>query len=296
MQCSSCYMTTRGLCLPQNPVRISVEASRRGSLSALQCCVTLSYFRPTNSKTLRSSTIFFLADHPNWAKFLSLKCAHILFWLNPMGHSKFHNTPKIPSSCYRPQSDCLYSFVPTSAGGPPFIPSPLFFLSQTEEPAKVGTCARDRRALQQLALNVHIELSDPVSLPSELDVSDKLSSPYSITTFSTTVFTFNTTVFTFNTTVFTFNTTVFTFNTTVFTFNTTVFTFNTTVFTFNTTVFTFNTTVFGSLRSRYCLYFLCYAPQNNFLSFADRVGKRGSFKHCFLIVIYCLSFLYLLYY
>ena len=29
-----------------------------------------------------------------------------------------------------------------------------------EEPAKVGPCARDRRSLQQLALNVHVKLSD----------------------------------------------------------------------------------------------------------------------------------------
>ena len=34
------------------------------------------------------------------------------------------------------------------------------FLSQTEEPAKASTCARDRRALQQLALNVHVKHSD----------------------------------------------------------------------------------------------------------------------------------------
>ena len=34
------------------------------------------------------------------------------------------------------------------------------FLSRTEEPAKVGTCARDRRALQLLALNVHVKHSD----------------------------------------------------------------------------------------------------------------------------------------
>ena len=31
---------------------------------------------------------------------------------------------------------------------------------QTEEPAKAGTCARDRRALQKLALNVHVKHSD----------------------------------------------------------------------------------------------------------------------------------------
>ena len=36
----------------------------------------------------------------------------------------------------------------------------FFFLSQIEEPAKAGTCARDRRALQQLALNVHVKHSD----------------------------------------------------------------------------------------------------------------------------------------
>ena len=36
----------------------------------------------------------------------------------------------------------------------------LPFLFQTDEPAKVGTCARDRRALQQLAMNVHVKHSD----------------------------------------------------------------------------------------------------------------------------------------
>ena len=37
---------------------------------------------------------------------------------------------------------------------PPLTPSP-FFMSQTEELAKAGTFAHDRRVLQQLALNVH---------------------------------------------------------------------------------------------------------------------------------------------
>ena len=36
----------------------------------------------------------------------------------------------------------------------------VFFLSRTEKPAKVGTCVLDRRALQQLALNVHVKHSD----------------------------------------------------------------------------------------------------------------------------------------
>ena len=48
-----------------------------------------------------------------------------------------------------------------TAGTPLYLPVqsvphslPLFFpLSRTEEPTKAGTCARDRRTLQQLALN-----------------------------------------------------------------------------------------------------------------------------------------------
>ena len=36
----------------------------------------------------------------------------------------------------------------------------FFFLSRTEEPVKASTCAHDRRALQQLALNVHVKQSD----------------------------------------------------------------------------------------------------------------------------------------
>ena len=69
------------------------------------------------------SSIFlnFLADRPNCAKFPSLKCAHISLWLNPTGHSKFHNTSKPPSACYRFRSDCSYSLVPA------LIPPPLFF-------------------------------------------------------------------------------------------------------------------------------------------------------------------------
>ena len=43
---------------------------------------------------------------------------------------------------------------------PPPLPPPFFFLSWTKEPVKAGTYARDRRALQQLALNVHVKQSD----------------------------------------------------------------------------------------------------------------------------------------
>ena len=45
-----------------------------------------------------------------------------------------------------------------SANGRPWIIQA--HLSRAEEPAKVGTCGRDRRALQQLALNVHVKRSD----------------------------------------------------------------------------------------------------------------------------------------
>ena len=38
---------------------------------------------------------------------------------------------------------------------------------RTEELANAGTCARDRRALQQLALNVHVKHSD-LTCPDEV--------------------------------------------------------------------------------------------------------------------------------
>ena len=37
---------------------------------------------------------------------------------------------------------------------------PVCGMAWTEEPTKAGTCARDKRALQQLALNVHVKHSD----------------------------------------------------------------------------------------------------------------------------------------
>ena len=54
------------------------------------------------------------------------------------------NTP----AYYRFRSDCSYSLVPASAGGFPLLPPPFF------------SCARNRRALRQLALNVHVKHSD----------------------------------------------------------------------------------------------------------------------------------------
>ena len=62
---------------------------------------------------------------------------------------------KPPSACYRFRSDCSYSLVPASAGGPPLTPFPLFFPVPDR-----GTGAHARRALQQLALNVHVKHSD----------------------------------------------------------------------------------------------------------------------------------------
>ena len=117
--------------------------------------------------SLRSSTIlYFSADRLNCAKIPSLKCAHISLWLNHTGRSKFHNIsnhPPIPLgllvlSCTH---QCRQS--PITSSPPP----PFFLLSRTEEPSKGGTCARDRHALQQLALNVHVKLSDLTCAHSE---------------------------------------------------------------------------------------------------------------------------------
>ena len=41
-----------------------------------------------------------------------------------------------------------------------FICNLTSLITRTEEPAKAGTCARDRRALPQPALNVHVKHSD----------------------------------------------------------------------------------------------------------------------------------------
>ena len=51
-------------------------------------------------------------------------------------------------------------YPPVQAIPPCSLPPPFFFLSWAEKLAKAGTCARDRRALQQLALNVHVKHSD----------------------------------------------------------------------------------------------------------------------------------------
>ena len=65
----------------------------------------------------------------------------IYVYIPPTPTYKKHTvTEQWPSACYRFRSVPPYSL-------------PLFFLSPTEEPAKAGTCARDRRVLQQLALN-----------------------------------------------------------------------------------------------------------------------------------------------
>ena len=62
----------------------------------------------------------------------------------------------------------MFSLVPASAGGPSPPPPPLFFLSRKDEQPKAGTCAHDRRALQQHALNVHVKHSD-LTWPDLLD-------------------------------------------------------------------------------------------------------------------------------
>ena len=83
--------------------------------------------------TLSSTILYFSADHPNCAKFLSMKCSHISLWLNPTGHSKFHSTSNHPPpatdsglTAYTP----LYP--PVQVVPPPLLPFPLFFVSRTE--------------------------------------------------------------------------------------------------------------------------------------------------------------------
>ena len=125
----------------------------------------LSYFRPTKFKIHYVVPQFFIFRRtvqiaPN---FLHWNAHIFLFWLNPTGHSKFHNTSNHPppaTDSGRTARTPLYP--PVQAVPPYFLPPPLYFvfLSRTEESSKAGTRAHDRRALQQLALNVHVKHSD----------------------------------------------------------------------------------------------------------------------------------------
>ena len=97
--------------------------------------------------SLRSSTIlYFSTDRQNGAKFPSLKCTHISLWLNPTGHSKFHNTSNHPppaTDSGRTARTPLYPPVQAVPLLPPTSPPPPFScpVSRTEEPVPVQACA-----------------------------------------------------------------------------------------------------------------------------------------------------------
>ena len=72
-------------------------------------------------------TLFFSADRPNCAKFPSLKCTHISFWLNPTGHSKFHNTSNHPPPATDSGRTARTPLYPPGQAAPYSLP--LFFFS-----------------------------------------------------------------------------------------------------------------------------------------------------------------------
>ena len=111
-----------------------------------------SYFRPSKFKTYYLAPQFFIFRRtvqiaPN---FLHWNAHIFLFWLNPTGHSKLHNTSNTLRLLPIPVG-LLVLPCTRQCRRPP--PPPLL-------PAKAGACARDRRALQQLALNVHVKHFD----------------------------------------------------------------------------------------------------------------------------------------
>ena len=118
----------------------------------------LSYFRPTKFKTHYVAPQFLIFRRtvqiaPN---FLHSNAHIFLFWLNPTGHSKFYNTSKRPPipvgllvlPCTR---QCRR---PTPYSLPPFFPIP------DRATGEGRYCARNRGALQHLALNTNIKHSD----------------------------------------------------------------------------------------------------------------------------------------
>ena len=67
-----------------------------------------------------------------------------------------HNTLRLKTIPGRSARTSLYPLLQAVTHYSP----PLFFLSLTKELAKADICARDRRALQQFALSVHVKHSD----------------------------------------------------------------------------------------------------------------------------------------
>ena len=95
-----------------NPVTLGIKTIRHWCMFKLDWRWPLCFWK----KKKKKRTVQIAPNFLQWN-------AHLfLFWLNPTGHSHFHNTS--------------YSLVPA------------------------GTCARDKCAHQQLALNVHVKHSD----------------------------------------------------------------------------------------------------------------------------------------
>ena len=74
-----------------------VPVDNNGNKRKIRVCLFIT-FRPTKLKFHYIAPQFFIfqADRLNCTKFPSLKCTHISLWLNPTGHSKFHNTSYHP--------------------------------------------------------------------------------------------------------------------------------------------------------------------------------------------------------
>ena len=89
-------------------------------------------------------------------KFPSLKCTHISLQDIPNSITPQTTLRLLPIAVGLLVLPCTHH----CKWSPLTLFPPFFPLSQTEEPAKASTCARDRRVLQQLALNVHVKHSD----------------------------------------------------------------------------------------------------------------------------------------
>ena len=121
----------------------------------------LSYFWPTKFKThyVAPQFVIFRRTIQIAPNFIEM-CTYISFGLI-LQDIPISITPQTHSVCYRSnRTACTPLYPPVQAAHPPYSLPPFFFLSQREEPAKAGTCARDRYALQQLAVNVHVKHSD----------------------------------------------------------------------------------------------------------------------------------------
>ena len=118
----------------------------------------LSYFRPTKFKFHYVAPQFFIFRRTVQIAFIEM-CTYFSFglilWDIPNSITPQTTLRLLPILVGLLLHPCTHQCRQS-----PLLPLLFPPLFRTDEPVKAGTCAHDRRALQQLALNVHVKHSE----------------------------------------------------------------------------------------------------------------------------------------